>query len=197
MRAGAGLLPLLLLLPACSRAAGNPVNHAAQQGSAHRITAESVAAWESLSRCEWAPLCPSLLIAVSFAGDNARQRAELVVRDAPSPRPAVHVPSLRPHRSLSLRWPQDGLGVLATELRGRAAFGYLYLPEVRSTLPSPLSLRHDACARHRLTATIGRRDRTKSWGRGCSGTARLGQTCHSAWCSDEALSCNTPSQRQT
>jgi hypothetical protein len=104
MRTRAGqLLPqlllrllLLLLLPVCGWGAGNAVNTAAQQGSAHRITAESVGAWESLSRCEWAPLCPSLLITVSFAGNDARQRAELVVRDAPYPSDACNLrPPLR------------------------------------------------------------------------------------------------------
>jgi hypothetical protein len=60
--------------------AGNPVNTAAQQGTVHHIDLESVGAWESLSRCEWAPLCPSLLLTISLASSDTQERVELQVR---------------------------------------------------------------------------------------------------------------------
>ena len=100
--------PLLWLLLLSSRGSlddaarpGNPVNAAAQSGTPARITAATVAAWESLSRCEWAPLCPSLLLSITFSttasggGDAHWQAAER----------------------------------LASAFRGRAAFGFVFVPE--------------------------------------------------------------------
>lgn len=82
LTASGQLVLLWLLLSAVGKAtgAGNPVNTAAQEGRAHRIDIESVGAWESLSRCEWAPLCPSLLLVVSLASESQQQREELEVR---------------------------------------------------------------------------------------------------------------------
>ena len=54
-----GLLWLLVAAVGTATGAGNPVNRAAQDGHAQRIDVDTVGVWESLSRCEWAPLCPS------------------------------------------------------------------------------------------------------------------------------------------
>ena len=85
------LILLWLLVAVVGRAAGagNPVNAAAQEGRAHHIDLDSVGAWESLSRCEWAPLCPSLLLVISLAGGNEQERLELQVRTPRSTRRAA------------------------------------------------------------------------------------------------------------
>lgn len=85
------LVLLWLLVAVVGRAvgAGNPVNAAAQEGRAHHIDLDSVGAWESLSRCEWAPLCPSLLLVISLAGENEQERLELQVRTPRSTRRAA------------------------------------------------------------------------------------------------------------
>ncbi len=82
MSARCQLVLLWLLVSTIGKAAsaGNPVNSAAQEGRTHRIDPESVGAWERLSRCEWAPLCPSLLLVISLAGESQQQREELQVR---------------------------------------------------------------------------------------------------------------------